>query len=78
MTLEEKAQMDELRMAVIALTEDMAALFKLNATFTRLILPFAEHLDAGQKQTVLDNVEGLLFSVQRLRETATALSNRPS
>jgi hypothetical protein len=78
MTPEEKAQMDELRTAVIALSRDMAAIMELNTTLTRLIVPLAEHLDDGQKQVVLDSVGGLSLSAQSLRETATALSNPPS
>ena len=78
MTPEEKAQMDELRTAVIALARDMAAIMELNTTLTRLIVPLAEHLDDGQKQVVLDSVGGLSLSAQSLRETATALSNPPS
>jgi len=78
MTQEEKAQMDELRTAVIALSRDLAAIMELNATLTRLIVPLADHLDDGQKQVVLDSVGGLLVSAQSLRQTATDLSNPTS
>jgi hypothetical protein len=72
------AQIAELRQVVVALSENMAAILKLNATLIKIILPLATELDADQEQMFQQKIEGLSVSTQRLQQIATALSNPPA
>lgn len=68
MTQEERAEMQELRTAIIKLSSVVMGLAKMTATTTRLVLPLADHLDDEEKQAVTEALAGLSDATGQIQD----------